>query len=125
MKRDGTRTGDILDPFFDEAKAEEPAPRSAFLSAILADAAVVSETRCRSASRPEPAPSLWHRMSSMLDGLGGWTGATALAGSAALGFWIGTSDLTDIDAYLGFGSSTIESRDSPVTAFFDLASVEG
>jgi hypothetical protein len=123
MKHNDTRTGDILEPFFHEAKTAEPAPRNAFLNAIFADAAEVSEARRMPQLRRQP--SLWNRMSSVLDGLGGWRGATALAGSAALGFWIGTSDLTEIDAYLGLSSSTIESADGPVMAFFDLASAEG
>ncbi|MFO1141133.1 MAG: hypothetical protein U1E59_01885 [Amaricoccus sp.] len=117
------RDATLLAPFFAEARAGDPGPTTALLSAILADAGAVSAERRAPAS---PAPR---------GRLGGWRGLAALAACAVLGFWIGIAGNLPIEAgttssasYDGEASSDAGSDGGAVDqlgAFYDLASLEG
>jgi hypothetical protein len=89
--KDDTMTDDprseegALGPFFAAARAAAPAPEPALIAAILADAEAAMPRRPsrRRASRNVLAP--------VLEMLGGWRGAGAVAASALIGFGIGLS----------------------------------
>lgn len=120
---DGNKTtpqGDInLDDFFAAARAEPPQPSADFMMRIEADAL---------AERPSPerntaAPKLWR---TLLQAVGGWTGAAGLATACATGIWIGVAppqSLTDIWA-LSAGLDQIEVEVDPLSGF-DYAMMEG
>jgi ferric-dicitrate binding protein FerR (iron transport regulator) len=110
---------DDLEAFFAAARAENPAPRTALLSAILADAAEVQAARAPRASLPVPPqrPAGW-RFGRLFAPLGG---VAALAACAALGFWIGLAGSLTLDG------ATLTAGETPaygVDAFFDYASLE-
>ncbi len=128
--RDHSTAGDAdeaaLRPFFVAARAAEVPPRTALLSAILADAADVAAAQ-RLAPAPAPARSagLAARLRRSVAPLGGWRGLTTLAASAALGFWLGLAGNLSIDGTtLSVGQAAAASADDPVADFFDLASAE-
>jgi hypothetical protein len=110
-----------LAPFFAAARAEEPAPRSGLLNAIIADAAEVSAGRAAvPARRTAPAP----RWQTLFAPVGGWPGLAALGVCAALGFWAGMSGSAGTEAAAWWTETTADLGD-PVADFFDLATVEG
>jgi hypothetical protein len=109
-----------LAPFLAAARAEDAPPRVALLNAILADAAAVSAER-----QPAPAvarPGRRFRLPALLEPIGGWRGVAALGLCAALGFWLGVSEVTIEGTTVWAG--TADTTD-PVAAFFDLAAAEG
>lgn len=119
--------GDLA-AFFDAARAAEPAARVAFLDAVLADAAAVAEAR---APALPVAPARQRRARSdrgaWLRPLGGWIGATALAGCAALGFVAGAlgTGAGITDRLLAAEAAPLDLAAESVTLFFDLDAVEG
>jgi hypothetical protein len=113
--------------FFEAARAAEPAPPMAFLNAVLADAASVAADRT-SAEQPlqRRSPSR-AEASGWLRPLGGWIGATALAGCAAIGFVAGTLGTgADLAAMvLPPEGASLDLASESVTLFFDLDAAEG
>jgi hypothetical protein len=103
-----------LRPFFAAARAAEPPVRTDFLTAILADAAAV-----RAAPRPAAAPSRRR-----LEAIGGWRGFAALAASAAVGFWLGTTGALPVDEGAMAETAAVADSAGPVADFFDLAAAE-
>ncbi len=109
-----------LAPFFAAARAEEEAPRTGLLSAILADAAEVHAART---AIPAPAPrGGWGPR--LLAPIGGWGGLAALGACAAVGFWLGIAGNLSIDGTTLTAGAASESSADGVGAFFDLASLE-
>jgi hypothetical protein len=109
-----------LAPFLTAARGEDVVPRITLLNAILADAAAVSAER-----RPVPAPARPERrfrLRALLEPIGGWRGAAALGLCAALGFWLGLSEIAIDGATVWAGAPDTT---DPVAAFFDLAAAEG
>lgn len=112
--------------FFEAARASEAAPPLAFLNAVLADAADVAADRApvlqpERQPRPRAWPERWFRP------VGGWVGAAALAGCAAVGFVAGTlgtgADLAAMVLTPEAGGLDLASES--VTLFFDLDATEG
>ncbi len=120
-KRDAAEAA--LEPFFAAARATEPPPSLALLSAILADAADAGAARL-----PAPRParrSAWRRLRGLAEPLGGWRGLAALGACAAIGFWVGVAGGVSIEGgSVWTGSTPAEASADPVGAFFDLASAE-
>jgi len=114
------QTHDDLESFFAAARAEDAPPRTALLSAILADAADVQAARAPRASVPVPPPRpAGRRFGRLFAPLGG---VAALGACAALGFWLGLAgSLTLEGTTLTAGSETAAYG---VDAFFDYASLE-
>jgi hypothetical protein len=110
-----------LESFFAAARAAEQAPRTALLSAILADAAEVQAAR---AVPPAPAPGRPRRTARLLAPIGGWRGLAALGACAALGFWLGVAGDLSLDGATLTTAAAAESADDGVDAFFDYASLE-
>jgi hypothetical protein len=104
-----------LRPFFAAARAAEPPVRTDFLTAILADAAAV-----RAAPRPRAAAPSRRR----LEAIGGRRGIAALAASAAVGFWLGTSGALPVDEGAMAETAAVADSAGPVADFFDLAAAE-
>ncbi len=90
-----------------------------FLDATLRDAAAVTASR-----RSAPPPHTGWR--TFLGQLGGWAGATALAGCLAAGFYIGTLEAGAEAAtrLLGTDGAAFDAPLADVDAFFDLAASE-
>jgi hypothetical protein len=133
------RDGDKADPrggiareegdlaaFFEAARALEPTPSQAFVNAVLADAAGVAADR---APLPQPDRQPWPRawQERWLRPIGGWIGAAALAGCAAVGFVAGTlgtgADLAAV--VLAPEAGGLDLASESVTLFFDLDATEG
>ena len=110
-----------LEAFLTAARAEAPAPRTALLSAILADAAEVHAAR---EAAPAPWPPLPARRVRFLAPIGGWRGLAALGACAALGFWLGLAGNLTLDGATLTTAATSESAADGVDAFFDFASLE-
>jgi hypothetical protein len=96
-----------LAPFIAAERAAAAPPRAELFSAILADAAKVAAARRR------------RRLARLLDPVGGWRAAAALALCAAAGFWIGLSEDMPIDGGTLWAGAAADPAD-PVAAFFDL-----
>jgi hypothetical protein len=111
-----------LDTFFAAARAEEHPPRTALLSAILADAAEVHASR-HAAPDPAPRRSGW-RLASLFEPLGGWRALAALGACAAVGFWLGIAGNLTVDGATVIAGTASESAADGVDAFFDYASLE-
>jgi hypothetical protein len=109
---------DALEPFFAAARAAGEGPRTALLSAILADAAEMH------AARTAPAPAAPRRPARgvrLLAPIGGWRALAALGACAALGVWLGLAGNLALDgATLTAGASAADGLD----AFFDYAALE-
>jgi hypothetical protein len=101
-----------LRPFFAAARAAEPPVRTDFLTAILSDAAAVR------AAPPPPVAAAPRRFAA----IGGWGGLAALAASAAVGFWLGTTGALPVDERAMAETAAV--AESPVAEFFDLAAAE-
>jgi hypothetical protein len=119
-REDTTMTEDeaaaALAPFLASARAEDTAPRTALINAILADAADVSSTRARPA--PVPQRHRWRFPAPV-----GWRGATALAACVVAGFVIGLlGGGDDLGTAAVWGEATAV---DPVAGFFDLDAAEG
>lgn len=129
MTRDQKDDDAMLDALFARTRAEEPAPSTALLSAILGDAAEVSAGRAAvSAPLPErAAPRRRFGIGAALEAIGGWGGMTVLGTCAAVGFWFGTVDMNSYGLETGGLTQISQSETSvdQVTGFFDMASVEG
>jgi hypothetical protein len=104
-----------LRPFFAAARAAEPPVRTDFLTAILADAAAVRRT-----APPPPAAAAPRRLAA----IGGWRGLAALAASAAVGFWLGTTGALPVDEGAMAETAAVAESAGPVADFFDLAAAE-
>ncbi|HEU0223692.1 MAG TPA: hypothetical protein VFR34_15975 [Paracoccaceae bacterium] len=77
-----------LDALFAEARAAHPPLSEAFLARVLADAAQVTAERATARVLPfRPR----RRFARLLEPLGGWQAAAALAACALAGFWVGFS----------------------------------
>jgi hypothetical protein len=111
----------LLESFFAAARAEEEAPRTALLSAILADAGEVHAAR---AAPPVPAARRPARSARFLAPIGGWRGLAALGACAALGFWLGVAGNLSLDGATLTTAAAGESAAEGVDAFFDYASLE-
>jgi hypothetical protein len=119
--RDDTTTADprreegALAPFFAAARAAAPAPEPTLIAAILADA----EAAMPRGRRPGRNP-----LAPLLDLLGGWRGAGAVAASALIGFGIGLSGSgpvpEDPAAWLT-GGDVLATLADPVAPLFDTA----
>jgi hypothetical protein len=101
-----------LAPFIAAERAAAAPPPAELLGAILVDAAKAGAARRR------------RRLTRLLDPVGGWRAAAALALCAAAGFWIGLSEDTPIDGGTLWAGSTADPAD-PVAAFFDLGAEDG
>jgi hypothetical protein len=102
-----------LAPFFAAARGAPPAPEPALIAAILADAEAAMPRR--------PSRSL---LAPLLDLLGGWRGAGAVAASALIGFGIGLSGsgmLPEDPAAWLTGGDVLATLADPVAPLFDTA----
>jgi hypothetical protein len=124
----GSREEGDLAIFFDAARAAEPGPSMAFLNAVLADAASVAAARAASV-QAVPARRRGRRLdlAGWLRPLGGWVGATALAGCAALGFVAGAlgTGAGLAEPFLAPEAASLDLASESVTLFFDLGAAEG
>ena len=122
--RDAARSDDeaALEAFFAAARAEADAPRTALLSAILADAAEVHAAR--NAPAPAAPPRRTVRGIRLLAPIGGWRGLAALGACAALGFWLGLAGNLSLDGTTLTAGAASPSAADGVDAFFDYASLE-
>jgi hypothetical protein len=119
--RDETPTADprseegALAPFFAAARDAVPAPEPRLVAAILADAEAAMPRRAGRAPNP---------LAPLLDLLGGWRGAGAVAASALIGFGIGLSGggpvPEDPAAWLA-GDDVLATLADPVAPLFDSA----
>jgi hypothetical protein len=118
-EKDATMTDDprseegALAPFFAAAGASAPAPEPALIAAILADAEAAMPRR---PSRNPLAP--------LLEVLGGWRGAGAVAASALIGFGIGLSGsglVPEDPAVWLTGGDVLATLADPVAPLFDTA----
>jgi hypothetical protein len=118
MKR-GVSHDDGLDRLFAMLRAGPPSqPPPSLTERVLADAARVSAARARG---PTAWPARFARLAALAELFGGWRGATALAGAAAIGFWTG---FANADAVLDEHAAVeIGSLEAPVAEFFDLGQV--
>ncbi len=87
MADDPRKGDDMLEDFFEAARAEARRPAPAPLVArVVADA-----VREAPAPRAARRPSLGNRRRRLLDTLGGWPSAAGLAAATLAGFWLGFS----------------------------------
>lgn len=108
-RNDETRRDEAaLAPYFAAARQAPPEPPLALLSAILADAGAVG-----AAPAPVPAPARHPARR--------WGGASALAASALLGFWVGLSGSFSLD---GTTLQAGTAGDDSVLALLDLDAEE-
>ncbi len=114
-----------LAAFFDAARAETPPLPEALVAAVLADAA-------RAAAPAPPRPARARRgarpgLAALLGPLGGWPGATALAGCLAAGLVAGASQpVSDfVGTALWSDALAVEDVAAGVEGFFDLQETEG
>lgn len=109
--------------FFDAARAAPIEPPPALLRAILADAAAVAGAPAPRARRIPLA----ERLDALLRPLGGWAGASALAGCLALGLWAGAlgTGADMLGGALWADVVTLDNAVDGVDGFFDLAMTEG
>jgi len=120
-----------LAAFFAAARAEDVEPRTALLSAILADAAEVHAARATAGSapaRPATATPVPRRRfgAGVLSPIGGWGGLAALGACAALGFWLGLAGNLSLDgaSLTTVAASQSDAAETGAVAFFDYASLE-
>ena len=115
---------DALDAFFAAARTEAPGPPPALLNRIIADADAVAAARAPAPAEAAPgrAPSPVERLRRAFAPLGGWTGAAALGGFAAAGFFAGLAGGADAwqPATTGFDGPA-----EAIVAFYDLAAPGG
>ncbi len=104
-----------LGPFFAAARAAAPAPDPALIAAILADAEV---------AMPRPPSRNRSVLAPVLEMLGGWQGAGAVAASALIGFGIGLSGnglVPEDPAVWLAGGDVLATLADPVAPLFDTA----
>jgi hypothetical protein len=113
-----------LAEFFDAERATPASISAVFLEAVVADAMAMNVSRAKTLP---PRPSRRHGLAAVLRPLGGWLGATAIAGCAALGFWAGAigtgSGLMAETLWSDF--ATIDAQADGVAGFYELGEGEG
>ncbi|MBP0484030.1 hypothetical protein [Sagittula salina] len=118
------RTGDgpeMLDAFFDAARAEAPLPDGDFMARLTADALAempVAGVRVRGRT------GLWEQL---VPALGGWAGLSGLVAACAVGLWVGVNPPASLgldDWWNGTGAELGELGVDPLSGF-ELALMEG
>ena len=84
---------DPLDPFFEAARAQRPAPSDDLLARVMADAEAAATARVP----VEQVDSRTGVLVRLKEALGGWPGLAGLTAAAAAGVWIGVA-VPDIGA---------------------------
>lgn len=102
-----------LDAFFVAARAAQPAPPHDLMARILDDAQT---------AQPPRRLSLWARLKTALEPVGGLAGATGLAACAVFGVSLGYTGSGGVDALLETVSLTSFDLDSAVD-YFDVGSI--
>jgi hypothetical protein len=121
---------DGLEAYFAAARREAPpAPATALLNRILADAAEACPPPAP-APRPLERPGLSDRLRALFTPVGAWRGAAALGLCAAIGLsagLLGGADLGDGALWTNVAAAEVADDDAAaeILAFYDLASPEG
>lgn len=110
--------------FFDAERAASEEMSAAFVETVVADALAISGSRLKIAPR---RPRRLLARAPLLRPLGGWIGAAAIAGCAALGFWAGAVGTgTDLMAATFWTDiASIDAQADGVAGFYELADTEG
>ena len=123
------RMQEALAPFFAAARRDAPpAPDTALLTRILADAAGIGAARAAVPERPTPPAQdgLAARLRRLFAPLGGLPAATALGACAVLGLTTGMMGAVDGSTAALWGTALAEDEPAAaVLAFYDLESPEG
>lgn len=110
-----------LDALLAGVRGTAPEAPPALMARVLADAAAVQagfSAPVAGTVRAAPPPSLVARM---LDALGGWRGAGALAASACVGLILGLSSPDAVMGYLPV--DTVESAEADLIVFDELTEI--
>lgn len=109
---DKGRNEEMLDMFFDAAKAQEPVPGSDLMARILADASQVQsgfQTVPDAKPVPTPARTTQSILTRIFAVLGGWAGASALTASICIGMLYGATAPDTVRSYLpSLNEQTVE-----------------
>lgn len=110
---------DMLDHFFEGARAQRPAVPDDLMARVLADAA---SAQPRIAIAPQP--KIW---TAILDLIGGWPSVGGLAMAGVAGIWVGFAPPTSVAYWTEdlIGSSVSIDLLSDTTDFFSESLIDG